>query len=89
MAIATERHLIMKNPDSRRGGKDRRKEARYQVKPRSPDAFGGKIVAWRRFDRRAYRRSPMRRLLACFAVIALTACSAPVSGSPTPPAQSP
>ncbi|WP_168193581.1 MULTISPECIES: hypothetical protein [unclassified Caulobacter] len=34
MAIATERHLIMKNPDSRRGRKDRRKEPRYQVKRR-------------------------------------------------------
>ncbi|ATC24933.1 antibiotic biosynthesis monooxygenase [Caulobacter vibrioides] len=34
VAIATERHLIMKNPDSRRGRKDRRKEPRYQVKRR-------------------------------------------------------
>lgn len=31
----------------------------------------------------------MRRLLACLAVIVLTACSAPVSGSSIPPAQSP
>ncbi|WP_454760147.1 Kazal-type serine protease inhibitor family protein [Caulobacter segnis] len=31
----------------------------------------------------------MRRLLACLAMIVLTACSAPTSGNGTPPAQSP
>jgi hypothetical protein len=31
----------------------------------------------------------MRRLLACLAMIVLTACSAPTSGGGTPPAQSP
>jgi hypothetical protein len=31
----------------------------------------------------------MRRLLACLAMIVLTACSAPTSGTGTPPAQSP